>query len=232
MIVVQLTEREIAMAKAVARRRTADNAAAGRVPAHRLPVDRAPQVDEQGCVGEAAAAKGLNLFWGEWERFRAVDVGGRVEVRTVDKPGRALILHKNDRDDLPFLLVDLSDLPTARLLGWTFGGDGKRLGMAHRRSLAVLFRRQSCCATPSVRRLCRNARSREFDMPKSPERETELLACVMAGVRMREHQRRFSNAKVRRTAAGDGRLGRAEKGFSTGWRRRLYRGKLNLRFEQ
>lgn len=156
MIVVTLTEREIAMAKAVGRRRNAENLAAGRDNAHGLAAGLALETNQLGCLGEAAAAKGLNLFWGEWERFRAIDVGGRVEVRTVTKAGRHLILHKTDRDDLPFLLVDLSDMPTARLLGWVFGCDGKRLGQWRTdvRSPCYFVPQGLLRASEELRRLC------------------------------------------------------------------------------
>lgn len=80
-----------------------------------------------GTRGEMAVAKALNLYWsGTVGDYGAVDVGGCVEVRTITKSFHSLILHPQDKDDVPFVLVDLSNTPNIRLAGWIYGKDGKQ----------------------------------------------------------------------------------------------------------
>jgi hypothetical protein len=77
--------------------------------------------------GEIAVAKAFNLFWsGSVGDYKAIDVGGRVEVRAVDKTGRRLIIHPDDHDDMPYVLADTSGAPTIVLRGWILGSAGKR----------------------------------------------------------------------------------------------------------
>lgn len=78
------------------------------------------------CQGEMAVAKCLNLFWsGSVGDFGAVDVGGLVQVRTRRKKWHQLILHKEDSDNEPFVLVCAHESPKFMLCGWIFGKDGK-----------------------------------------------------------------------------------------------------------
>lgn len=91
-----------------------------------LPEENA-QIEVFSCRGEMAVAKYLNLFWsGSIGDFKAVDVGGLVEVRTVDKKGRRLIVHPEDKDWPPFVFVDASDAPNINLVGWLYGYDAKQ----------------------------------------------------------------------------------------------------------
>jgi len=84
------------------------------------------ELDIIAARGEMAVAKGLNLFWsGTVGNYGAVDVGGLVEVRTRSKDWHALILHPDDKDDTPYVLVDASKPPVFRLVGWMFGKEGK-----------------------------------------------------------------------------------------------------------
>lgn len=81
----------------------------------------------QGAVGEMAVAKCLNLYWagslGEFARGK--DVGDCVDVRSVTKSSHSLILHPADKDDTPYILVELSKPSEATLVGWVYGVDGK-----------------------------------------------------------------------------------------------------------
>lgn len=90
--------------------------------------DAADAISLQGAIGEMAVAKGLNLYWvgsiGEWSRGH--DVGGCVDVRSVTKPNHCLILHDADKDETPYVLVELSKPSEATLVGWVFGADGKK----------------------------------------------------------------------------------------------------------
>lgn len=80
------------------------------------------------CQGEMATAKYLNLFWsGTVGLYGSVDVGGEsgVETRTRRKHWHQLILHPDDKDDRPHVLVSAHNPPTFQLVGWIYGGDGK-----------------------------------------------------------------------------------------------------------
>lgn len=78
-----------------------------------------------GALGEVAVAKAYNLFWhGTLGQYGATDVGGLVEVRTCLKPSHSLILHPDDADERPFVLVHVA-APVCTILGWTLGKRGK-----------------------------------------------------------------------------------------------------------
>lgn len=84
------------------------------------------ELDLIAARGEMAVAKALNLYWaGTVGDYGAVDVGGAVEVRSRTKNWHSLILHPKDRDDLPFVLADVSEPPDVRLAGWIYAKDGK-----------------------------------------------------------------------------------------------------------
>lgn len=88
--------------------------------------DGSEELDIISTRGEMAVAKGLNLYWsGSVGDYGAVDVGGLVEVRTRTKDWHSLIVHPGDRDWSPYVLVDASQTPDMRLVGWVFGRDGK-----------------------------------------------------------------------------------------------------------
>lgn len=88
--------------------------------------DGSEELDIVSTRGEMAVAKGLNLYWsGSVGDYGAVDVGGLVEVRTRTKNWHSLIVHPGDRDWSPYVLVDASETPDMRLVGWVFGRDGK-----------------------------------------------------------------------------------------------------------
>lgn len=83
------------------------------------------QLHVEGCGAERAVAKYLNLYWPGKGRMREPDVGGLVEVRSIDKPNNRLILHEKDADDKAFCLVyGLNGTYTIK--GWIWGKDGKR----------------------------------------------------------------------------------------------------------
>lgn len=78
------------------------------------------------CRGEMAVAKAFNLYWsGSSGDYSAIDVGGKLEVRTITKAGHCMILHKQDKDDVPFVVACVQDAPAITLCGWMLGRDGK-----------------------------------------------------------------------------------------------------------
>jgi hypothetical protein len=79
------------------------------------------------CLGELAVAKAFNLFCsGSVGNKEAVDVGDILEVRSSARTNARLILHPKDKDDFPFVLVDVSTAPIIHLRGWIMGRDGKQ----------------------------------------------------------------------------------------------------------
>jgi hypothetical protein len=83
-----------------------------------------------GCVGEKATAIYTGLYWdGSIGNLGAVDVGSRVQgvqVRTRLKAYYELMLHEDDADTLPFVLVLIHKLPVVILRGWVLGREGKQ----------------------------------------------------------------------------------------------------------
>ena len=77
-----------------------------------------------GALAEAAISKEFNLYWdpavGETNR---VDVGGKVEVRSVSAPTYHLIFHRKDKPHMPYVLVYPAGFDI-HLLGWMYGRDG------------------------------------------------------------------------------------------------------------
>lgn len=81
--------------------------------------------DWLGAIGELAVAKHLDRYWAGID-YGAVDASV-VDVRSVDVEGHRMMLHPEDRDDLPvvLVLVERELLPVVRLMGWIIGRDGK-----------------------------------------------------------------------------------------------------------
>lgn len=91
-------------------------------------------VHMQGCLGELAVAKALGLPWdgkffndAEWQAWRLSghDVSG-LEVRSTRWRSGRLILHRDDNDDLPFILVRAGENAMFEIVGWYWARDGKR----------------------------------------------------------------------------------------------------------
>jgi len=125
---VTLTWQEMSTAHHIAGQRINMNIARGKIQRFGASNGRDSDALHLMAVrGEIAVAKAFNLFWsGAVGDYKAVDVGGRVEVRAVDHADRRLIIHTDDRDELPYVLADTSGAPTIVLRGWILGRDGKR----------------------------------------------------------------------------------------------------------
>lgn len=123
---VYLTKSEMFIAFSLAGMRNGQNKNNNAKPRYGASENESEAIDIYSCRGEMAVAKYLNLFWsGSLGDYKAVDVGGLVEVRTVNKKGRRLIVHPEDRDWAPYVLVDASDAPNMLLIGWMYGADAK-----------------------------------------------------------------------------------------------------------
>jgi hypothetical protein len=84
------------------------------------------RADFGGALGEVAVSKGFNLWWTARLDVGPGDVGDLVESRAAWKrPRHGLRVQKEDDNDLPFVCVDLSGLPTVSLVGWDFAGECK-----------------------------------------------------------------------------------------------------------
>ena len=125
---VTLTWAEMMLAYHVAAQRRIMNMKKGLAGKYGAPEkEGSEELDIVSTRGEMAVAKGLNLYWsGSVGDYGAIDVGGLVEVRTRTQNWHSLILHKADKDHLPYVLVDASKTPNFRLVGWLLGKDGKK----------------------------------------------------------------------------------------------------------
>jgi hypothetical protein len=122
-VVIRLTFGEMSMAAAIASLRYTSNIIKQRPHQHgqtgyRWPVD--------SLCAEIALARHLNRYWnGDVNNTKERDVGGMIDVRSCE-PGKRLILHPDDPDDVPFVLAWISVLPDVELVGWLLGRDGKQ----------------------------------------------------------------------------------------------------------
>ena len=101
MDIIKLTPWEIMLGAQAGVMRQVENIKRGRKPYYGSGSDNDWQLHIEGCLGELALAKYLNIYWGGKGRLRASDVG-RFEVRTRSKQHYSLILHKKDPDDKIF----------------------------------------------------------------------------------------------------------------------------------
>lgn len=81
-------------------------------------------MDIEAAAAEAVVAKYLNLFWSPGGVRANADVGDQVQVRWSPRPNGRLILHNEDKDDQPFVLVT-GEVPYFTIVGWIYGRTGK-----------------------------------------------------------------------------------------------------------
>jgi hypothetical protein len=80
----------------------------------------------EGCCGELAVAKCLNLFWtGSHGKLGLPDVGRGLQVRLALRDHYSLIIRDTDDDNALVVLV-VGRAPSYRVVGWYRCGDGKR----------------------------------------------------------------------------------------------------------
>lgn len=82
------------------------------------------QLHIEGCLGEFALAKYLNVWWGGKGNKRSADVFV-YDVRTRSSHNYDLILHPNDPDDRVFWLVTGRN-GAYKIHGWIIAKDGKQ----------------------------------------------------------------------------------------------------------
>tara|TARA_R110002020_G_scaffold423788_1_gene632915 strand:- start:1015 stop:1512 length:498 start_codon:yes stop_codon:yes gene_type:complete len=129
MITVELTDREIRIARAVGRLRTIDSRAAHLNDQKYGSVADQTKADVNGCLGEMAAAKALNRYWrGMGTDYKHDTDIGHEEVRMTGYPQGRLIIRPTDAEkpciDKPWILVVQDSLSCYRLPGWIIGRDG------------------------------------------------------------------------------------------------------------
>jgi hypothetical protein len=124
-ITVSLTAAELHQAAMIAVQRQIENLFAGRRDAHGASRDVGWSLHIEGAAGEMAFAKWAGLYWsGNIGNLSADDVGA-TQVRTRSRHDYDLILHPSDPDNRVFVLVT-GTAPEFRLVGWIWGGEGKR----------------------------------------------------------------------------------------------------------
>lgn len=126
-VVVTLDAKQMATATTVGARRFVECIVRNMVPKHGGPRSTQKGVIENhvvGALGEYAVARWVNMFW-DIGKFGTRDVGGCIDVRGCLGRSGSLIVHPEDPDDVPFVLVHL-DLPHCHLVGWLFGREAKQ----------------------------------------------------------------------------------------------------------
>tara|TARA_R110002153_G_scaffold57940_2_gene159169 strand:- start:1149 stop:1670 length:522 start_codon:yes stop_codon:yes gene_type:complete len=122
---VTLTPAEMLIAGQLGLMRMVQNLRDNRKGKYGAPTDsQAWAINILGAMGEACVAKWGGLWWsGSLGDYKADDAG-KLQVRTVDKENKRLILHDDDKDDRPYILV-YAKPPSFIIKGWIMGADGK-----------------------------------------------------------------------------------------------------------
>ncbi len=120
---IELTPAEIMMAAQAGIMRQVENIKKNAKPYYGANSHSDWQLHIEGCLGEFALAKYLNIWWGGKGNKRGNDVG-EYDVRTRSSHTYDLILHDNDPDDKIFWLVTGTN-GAYKIHGWILGKDGK-----------------------------------------------------------------------------------------------------------
>lgn len=121
---VHLTPAEIMMAATIGIMRQATNIRDDRKDRYGASEKNGWQLHVEGALGEAAVAKGLNIFWnGSIGTFKAPDVAD-LQVRSTTWSSGSLIIHKADSSKEIFILVTGVN-GSYVLRGWMYGADAK-----------------------------------------------------------------------------------------------------------
>lgn len=126
-MIVSLTYAEMQLAYTVSVQRQVMNMKVGARDTYgAAQFNNAVALNMNGCAGEMAVAKYLNLYWsGSVGNYNASDVGGMVEVRSTTHDKGCLILHKEDKPGLPYVLCyNDPGTPVFDLKGWVWGKMG------------------------------------------------------------------------------------------------------------
>lgn len=121
---IELSSWEIYHAAMAGIMRQVENIKLGRNHFHGAGKDVGWQMHVEGCLGEYALSKYLDVHWAGKGVLRDPDVG-EVDVRTAARNSHSLILHKEDPDDRVFwLLTGINGKYNVQ--GWLLGSHGKR----------------------------------------------------------------------------------------------------------
>ena len=132
-MIVTLTPGEVAHAKRIGASRQRMHEEAGHADAKVMRTSGA-SVHVLGALGELAVARALGLRWdgaffpdAEWQAWRVNghDVSS-LEVRSTPRAGGRLLIQRDDEDHAPFVLVRGHAHPQYEVVGWLWGGEGKR----------------------------------------------------------------------------------------------------------
>ena len=121
---VKLTSSEMLIAAQSGVIRQVENISKKRKAAHGAGSKNDWQLHIEGCLGEMALSKYLDVYYSGKGKFRAPDVGV-VDVRTSTSHNNRLILHKEDPDERVFYFVTGVN-GEYRIQGWILGKDGKQ----------------------------------------------------------------------------------------------------------
>jgi hypothetical protein len=126
MKIIKLTPAEMAVAGLVASMRRIKAIELNRKPRYGAPMTVGVwDMEMNSCFAEMGVAKHFNKYWAPAVGVVGiVDVGGVIEVRSRQKAGHRLIMHQDDHDDRPYVLVHIEP-PIIGLVGWLMGGEAK-----------------------------------------------------------------------------------------------------------
>lgn len=124
MVVIELTKPEMIIAASVGILRQIENIEKGRQYNYGSTEQNAWQKHIEGSAGEMALAKHLNVWWSGMFAFRKHDVDV-YQVRTASRDRDSLILHREDEDKDPFVLL-IGIHGRYEIRGWIYAAHGKR----------------------------------------------------------------------------------------------------------
>lgn len=123
---VKLTIKEYVFAAFAGFSRHTENLEAGRIDSRNREGD-GYDAHVHGAVCEFVVAKALGIFWPGPGVLWSADVGGGIQVRSTKREWGSLIVHKEDADKAPFVLVT-GCLLNYDVRGWLYGHECKQQG--------------------------------------------------------------------------------------------------------
>lgn len=123
---VELNEAEFLLAGLEGERRQRESRMSGWTPKWGQTISATPVDDKLGARGEFVVAKLFKLYPTGLGNRGAPDVGGYIEVRTVQDANRRLLLHPEDKDHYPAVLVQWLGGRRFQVAGWCKVREGKR----------------------------------------------------------------------------------------------------------
>lgn len=123
--VIRLTASEMMLAAQAGIMRTVENVINGAKSAHGADADGIDwTISIEGCIAEWVASRIIDSHWYGKGQMRGEDVGG-YQVRSTAYENGCLILHEEDKDDAPYILLIGKAQVWKGAMGWMYGRDGK-----------------------------------------------------------------------------------------------------------